>query len=1010
MIDILNELPRILLGMLLALVPGFITWRWGRRLVARPEDPAFAERLVELRRRTTQATAVAAVLITFTNWAHATWLLLLLLFCHLLGWFSARRRLFEEQWGIHSYLYHVLRVTLGFAGFWILLAAAPLFVIDAGAGQWWAAGLLGGVLCIWNLFYGPLCLRFIGATPLLDADLLARFAEIQARSTAKQPGLFAAGPAGGRWVNAFALPSLLRPAVLFTRDLLQALEPRETAAIYAHELAHMEHYNRARLLRLTLLNTAGIVLSAFALPVLSTFTAWPAQWVAWLWPLIVAAGLIVRISGQKAKEAESDRRAAELCGDPDALARALTRLHQLLRFPRRLDPEMERRLSHPSLAHRIQNIESAEAPPEPPGTTPLAVGRRTSPGRALILETDHIEWLDGVPAGVPLDATSLRAGNTKTTAQQYADLCELRVKVGIGGDASLVTTDRRGAKLRARLDPVEVAPVQAFLDKIDVRLAKPATWTAGRRVIEVVLASAMFCVGALTGNLLAAVALPALIVVFYPRAAISAALGVCAMGGAVFCYMNNALPVPTGWPLLVAALWAAGGAVLIVQSIRLARKQPERRAAGVWVIAAVLAIIAIFSWAGLALGMGRSALRLHEAASSAPTSWLSLFGLAAALLFMPRRAARLAAVLSVLLGLLPLVVSTGWFVERYAHDALVSEAPVLHWTRAPAALVREIPLSRPGNGLRLSPGGEMYALFSAERRAVHEAPESVFLVGRISGERREFEAEELRFLDDRRMLVLRRRSSGTGLQVLTWENAIEWQTNVPTFQAARLAVDAPASHWRLCGNGIRAESPDRIEMVVVEGVVGRRETSERRFAWPEDGTWPAGSLYYMPKGPVSVLPRFGSDEFNMHPVMGFLIPGYSTQVVSMDGQTPRVVCTTDLPLVVLEPAFDDHAVYCLADARSRTYVWEIDSATGPSRCIATMPGSGWRGARIDQERLLLYRSKPPVIILDLEMRTATSCGIKVAIGEHLMEVCGVGNTIAALRSGTDGTVLALHRF
>src|SRR6185436_16501686 len=72
---------------------------------------------------------------------------------------------------------------------------------------------------------------------------------------------------GGVLANALALPSLRRSAVLFTDTLLSRLTADETVAICAHELAHLEHYDRRRLRRLAVLSYGLIATAAATAPV-----------------------------------------------------------------------------------------------------------------------------------------------------------------------------------------------------------------------------------------------------------------------------------------------------------------------------------------------------------------------------------------------------------------------------------------------------------------------------------------------------------------------------------------------------------------------------------------------------------------------------------------------------------------------------------------------------------------------------------------------------------------------
>ena len=56
------------------------------------------------------------------------------------------------------------------------------------------------------------------------------------------PQVYRVGPQGSRFVNAVALPSVRRPSVAMGNALLDSLEPDETAAIFAHEAAHFDHF------------------------------------------------------------------------------------------------------------------------------------------------------------------------------------------------------------------------------------------------------------------------------------------------------------------------------------------------------------------------------------------------------------------------------------------------------------------------------------------------------------------------------------------------------------------------------------------------------------------------------------------------------------------------------------------------------------------------------------------------------------------------------------------------
>jgi hypothetical protein len=93
---------------------------------------------------------------------------------------------------------------------------------------------LGAAAWLWVLT-GPLAFRrLVRARPLdgREAEGLAPlFSRILEKAKCGAPAIFIAEARGGSWVNAFALPAVRRPGVLFTRGFLGALTPGETAAI-----------------------------------------------------------------------------------------------------------------------------------------------------------------------------------------------------------------------------------------------------------------------------------------------------------------------------------------------------------------------------------------------------------------------------------------------------------------------------------------------------------------------------------------------------------------------------------------------------------------------------------------------------------------------------------------------------------------------------------------------------------------------------------------------------------
>ena len=148
--------------------------------------------------------------------------------------------------------------------------------------------------------------------------------------------------------------------MIFTDTLLARLTGNEAAAICAHELAHLEYYNIARLRRVHAVNYILILGAAAAAPLTRLWSGSSELGpIIWLWPSAVLIALVVRARHRQKNETISDLRAVALTGDGEALAGALATLHAVARVPRRWDQQRERASTHPSLARRIRDIRAA---------------------------------------------------------------------------------------------------------------------------------------------------------------------------------------------------------------------------------------------------------------------------------------------------------------------------------------------------------------------------------------------------------------------------------------------------------------------------------------------------------------------------------------------------------------------------------------------------------------------------------------------------------------------------
>lgn len=328
---------------LAAPLPGLIIYLLGRRL--RIDDPAFNEKFWRLRTRITKITVLSMLVFAALAWRWTPITLPLFALCVWLGSFPLRKTVFAEEWTLGEYLRSRVRLTVGVMLFWIALLFEPAIVGSAGTNNfgWVIAGML-----IWAYEYRALMLWGFEAGPVQDAELLSRLNAIAAKSRARRPEILEIGTPKAHFPNAFAMPHPTQPRVLLSRTLLRHLDADEIAAIFAHEIAHLEHYagKRGRMAAWSafLFVTLGALMAVIS----------GATFGAVVWVIAILIGFTLRQRRQRAQESHCDLRAAELCGDPEVLIRALTKAHALGRIPERWDREAGH--SHPSLVRRIEAL------------------------------------------------------------------------------------------------------------------------------------------------------------------------------------------------------------------------------------------------------------------------------------------------------------------------------------------------------------------------------------------------------------------------------------------------------------------------------------------------------------------------------------------------------------------------------------------------------------------------------------------------------------------------------
>jgi Zn-dependent protease with chaperone function len=152
-----------------------------------------------------------------------------------------------------------------------------------------------------------------------------------------------------------------------TTGLLEMCDRDEVKAIIAHEIGHLKAKHLAKLLPITFLFTFGVI----ALKIYLTkklegripdgiYAVLESPVLAWVvLPVITAFVFGPR---RRKNELEADAFAADMIGDPELVARALSKIHHINQTPGRLKPHDEALSSHPSLEKRVAHVLEREAP------------------------------------------------------------------------------------------------------------------------------------------------------------------------------------------------------------------------------------------------------------------------------------------------------------------------------------------------------------------------------------------------------------------------------------------------------------------------------------------------------------------------------------------------------------------------------------------------------------------------------------------------------------------------
>lgn len=966
------------LALVLALGPALVRL-WQDHVLSRFEDdPTLPERLLA-RRRQNQAASIVFGLVLGVGWGTTGLRVLpLLIVADVAAAYPFRRRIFGETWSLPAYLWFTCRITVANFAFWIILATTPAFAGAFGTPGWLVPLAIAVLLLAWSERFAEVTRFLLQVRPISDPAMLERFEALARRSTAPMPRFDCMDLKGGVLVNAFALPSLRRASAIFTDTLLARLEPEETVAICAHEIAHLEHYDARRLRRFRRVNRALIAVAGTITPVASAVSFGGREMLWILWPLAVLCALIWRAKDRQKNETISDQRAVALTGDAEALARGLIKLYAWGRVPRRVGLDHEQRATHPSLARRIRDIRSAAGVPPP---QPASVETFTSADGAarVAFEPARLRWMDG-------DASE--------HAIAYAGLAELRVDAKGTATPRLVVIDRGGHKWNMPLAAGDVGRVQVALDAVDGLLVHQARPFRVSPALTRVLGWLLVAIAVSIGQVAAAAT--ALLAMLRPGTPLLAAAGTACVASAFLTLRDGAALY---WPLALT-LGVAGAGVWILAYV----KRNEERAHGPGRPVLILAVLAAISLV-LVVSGGLTAVRLHQSARSLPSASVLLLALATALMPERRRALRLAAVGAVAVAAVLVGIASIAFLDRAGRDPLLVDARDVRIVTLDGAPVAEYEVPAVTADVILSPGGASYMV----SRYLPEADEPVvadawrYQFGRVAGPTHPLVADAAAFVDDDRLLSVRFHEGTVDLREIAVDDAtVEWQQRVDGISSGRLTV-GPDGRWRVLGR-----APD-LTFVMAQGRVGQASADLHRWRYVRGRTVWSDSIEAVGDAAVTMEKRFetglltGTRLDMLVPLLLGVRADASFWRLDASGATPAG--DTQLDATCADATIEGTLV-CAAYDGVRTRVVGVDARTRRFVPFAAVRGRlAMRGEGTGRGWLTGWNEGGAIAI-----RLATSDAFTVPRlrGSYVRSLYPTDTRIAALTGGVPGTRVRVY--
>jgi Zn-dependent protease with chaperone function len=983
-----------LIAVPLALLPAALHWWWTRSIVEASASAVLPERHLAAGQRVSFVTMLCTMtIVTIAQW-HAAWILPVQFVALAVSAYRARRVMFAETWTFRRYLSWRVRFHTGMFGLWWFVALAPVLVAQASPrATWWLAGLLAVIALAWHHWSGRLLLVLLRASRLERPDLDSHFQRVFAAARVLTPDLWRAGVAGGRLANAFAMITVGQRGVLFFDSLLDQLTPDEITAILAHEVAHLEQFDRRRLLGRYLVTTALILLlmlgSAAARLVIPAFESW----VLIVSLSAVFAAMWVRARRMQGHETDADLRAIELCGDAEALIRALTRIYEINHIPRRWPAVAEQRSTHPSLARRIRSIRERIAPTQAPANLlERLVVASSEPGRCALIDHYRVGflWLGG-ELGDP-ETMLDRARRVEMTALDQ--LSELRLST-TRGTIELVAVGHQARQWSMPIAEADAARVQAALDRIDHLVVAPAP----RRELGILQRAVVLVVVFLAApfNAIGAVLAPALLALRRPTRPIMMAFAAALAGTAVASVNEPDVPIVRIALLAILSL-------VVLPTTRQTPRQGAQPDQLLWIrIERLGVLLPVVIGLILVAANARDLYGAHAAIRD--RSWFTA-ALAAMAVFhvahTNRRTARRAGLSIAVLATASFVAGSPWFLLHIVADPLVAAMPSFIETTVPAITLAQRSVDGNFSAVRVTPDGN-HVLLSDEddEAAIAVEDESAsgpqpkrFVAAGFDGWSRELRAFDVAIIDSRRLLVLDRAAGSSQVRAedLRSGEAL-WAIALPDLDVTTVQA-APDGRWRAFSH--RGRQFERLD-----GRIGTTPINSTRWTVAADNR----SYVDMPRNDG------GRDALAVAaiwqgPVLSPQLSDWrqTTRLLRVDSARTSELATSNLRVECPVTPIEVSGYVCISFDGRWSRVWQVDLGSGTLMPIAETRQMIWNPWQPSEQHLAGVANGRP-LLADLDSQTLITLvpdkycwALDVAIAREVMVgICGDGSATTVMQ-------------